>query len=184
AEQAFDGCPQGAEVVQRSAFGAVKYDISDSTNVFAQIMAGRTESNTHGRRGNPEMGQQYFGTVYRENPFLPPELAAEMDRLGLTSLRIDKIGQLRGPCIDNIYDDRSDSKISQMWSSSAGFETKLPNEWLLRGTYQYGESKLTSEAENMARIDHWYLSMDAVRDPTTGAIICNVQRVNPTPAQL
>ncbi|MDY6982686.1 MAG: TonB-dependent receptor [Pseudomonadota bacterium] len=184
AEQAFDGGPLGAEVVQRSAFAAVKYDISDSTNVFAQVMAGRTESNTYDRRGNPEMGQQYFGTVYRENPFLPPELAAEMDRLGLTSLRIDKIGQLRGPGYDNFYDGRNDSNISQMWSSSAGFETEFENDWLLRGTYQYGESKLTSEAENMARIDHWYLSMDAVRDPATGAIVCNVQRVNPSMAQL
>src|SRR5262249_40150292 len=27
-------------------------------------------------------------------------------------------------------------------------------------------------------------AMDAVRDPNTGAIVCNVQRFNPTPAQL
>src|SRR5690606_9845345 len=113
----------------------------------------RTESNTYGRRGNHEMGQQYFGTVYRENPFLPPELAAEMDRLALASLRIDKIGQLRGPGINNFYDGRNDSNISQMWSASAGFETEFENDWLLRGTYQYGESKLTSESENIARID-------------------------------
>jgi outer membrane receptor protein involved in Fe transport len=185
AERAFDGGVLGNEVIQRSGFAGIKYDVTDKTNVFAQVMLGRTESNTHGRRGNAEMGtNSYFGTVYRDNAFLPPELAAEMDRLGLTSLRIDKIGQLRGPGYDNFYDDRNDSNISQMWSASTGFESILPNDWSLRGTYQYGESKLTSEAENIARLDNWYLSMDAVRDPDTGAIVCKVQQVNPSMADL
>jgi iron complex outermembrane receptor protein len=184
AEQAFDGGPSGAEVVQRSGFGALKFDVTDNTQLFGQMMIGRTESNTYGRRGNPEMGQQYFGTIYRENPFLPPELAAEMDRLSLSSVRIDKIGQVRGSDKSNFYDGRDDSNISAMWSTSAGFDTKLPNGWDLRGTYQYGESKLTSEAQNIIRVDHWYLSMDAVRDPATGGIVCNVQRVNPSIAQL
>ncbi len=183
-KQAFNGGPFGAEVIQHSGFGGFKYDISDSTNVFGQIMMGRTESNSYNRRGNPEMGQQYFGTIYRDNAYLPPELATEMDRLGLTSVRIDKIGQLRTGSNRNFYDDRNDSNISQMWSTTFGFDHTFDNDWSLRGTYQYGESKLTSEGENMIRVDHWYLAMDAVRDPATGAIVCNVQKRNPTMAEL
>jgi iron complex outermembrane receptor protein len=184
AMQAFNGGPFGAEVIQHSGFGGIKYDLTDSTNIFGQIMMGRTESNSYNRRGNPEMGQQYFGTIYRDNAFLPPELAAEMDRLKLTSVRIDKIGQVRSGNNRNFYDSRNDSNISQMWSTTFGFDHTFGNDWNLRGTYQYGESKLTSEGENMIRVDHWYLAMDAVRDPNTGAIICNVQKVNPTMAQL
>jgi outer membrane receptor protein involved in Fe transport len=184
AEQAFDGGPSGAEVVQRSAFGGLKYDITDRTQIFGQVMMGRTESNTYGRRGNPEMGQQYFATAYIENPFMPEALRNAMIADNRTSIRIDKLGQLRGPNNHNFYDDRNDSNISQMWSASAGFTTLFPNDWELRGNYQYGESKLTSEGQNIARIDRWYMAMDAVRDPATGAIICNVQRYNPTPEQL
>ena len=184
AMRAFNGGPFGAEVIQHSGFGGFKYDVSDSTNIFGQIMMGRTESNTYNRRGNPEMGQQYYGTIYRENPFLPPELAVEMDRLGLASVRIDKIGQIRNSNNRNFYDDRNDSNISQMWSTSFGFDHTFENNWALRGTYQYGESKLTSEAENMLRIDHWYMAIDAVRDPASGAIRCNVQVRNPSIAEL
>jgi len=183
-ELAFNGGPFGNEVIQHSGFGGFKYDVSDSTQVYGQIMLGRTESNSSGRRGNPEMGQLYFGTIYRDNAFLPPELAAEMDRLKMSSVRIDKIGQVRTGSNRNFYDDRNDSNISQMWSSTFGFEHSFENNWNLSGKYQYGESKLTSEGENMVRVDHWYMAMDAVRDPATGAIMCNVQRVNPSMAQL
>jgi len=182
--QAFNGGPFGNEVIQHSGFGGFKYDLTDTTEIFGQLMMGRTESNAYNRRGNPEMGQQYFGTIFRGNPFLPPELAAEMDRLNLPSVRIDKIGQVRTGTNKNFYDNRNDSNISQMWSASLGFDHALANGWDLRGTYQYGESGLTSEGENMIRVDHWYLAMDAVRHPTTGAIMCNIQLQNPSIAQL
>jgi iron complex outermembrane receptor protein len=184
AMDSFDGGPNGNEVIQRSAFGAIKYDVTDSTQLFAQIMAGRTESNTHDRRGNPEMGQQYVGTLYSGNPFLPPELQAEMTRLNLPSVTFAKIGQVRSESNVNWGDDRNTADIAQMWSATAGFDHQFANEWNLRGSYQYGESYLTSEGENYSRIDNWYLAMDAVRNPTTGAIQCNIQRVNPSLAQL
>lgn len=185
-EMAFDGGGglSGNEVIQHSGFAGLKYDISDSTNVFGQIMMGRTESNQYGRRGNPEMGAIYTATIFRENAFLPPELAAEMDRLGLTQINFAKIGQVRTAKNKNFYDDRDNSDISQMWSASVGFEHLFANDWSLRGNYQYGESKLTSEAEGIIRVDHWFMAMDAVRDPATGAIVCNVQLRNPTIAEL
>ena len=184
AMNSFDGGPNGNEVIQRSGFGAIKFDMTDSTQLFAQIMAGRTESNTHGRRGNPEMGQQYVGTLYSGNPFLPPELQAEMTRLNIPSVTIAKIGQIRGPDKVNWGDDRSTADIAQMWSATAGFDQQFGDNWNLRGSYQYGESKLTSEGINYSRIDNWYLAMDAVRHPTTGAIMCNIQVVNPSLEQL
>src|SRR5690606_18163468 len=184
AEAAFDGGPLGAEVVQRSAFAALQYDLTDSTSVFAQVMLGRTESNTHGRRGNPEMGQQYYATIYADNAFMPETLRQAMIAEGLESIELHKIGQLRGPNIRNFYDNRSDSNISRMFSASIGIDHRFANGWDLRASYQLGESKLTSSAYNIIRIDRWYMAMDAVRDPATGAIVCNVQRYNPTPEQL
>src|SRR5688572_3293438 len=185
AEAAFDGAaPQGAEVIQHSGFGGFKYDLTDTTELFGQIMLGRTESNTYGRRGNPEMGNAYRAQISVENAFLPPELKQAMVDANLTEVTINKIGQVRTATNNNFYDNRDDSNISQMWSASAGFDTALPNGWDLRGSYQYGESYLTTEAEGIIRVDHWYLAQDAVRDPKTGAIVCKVQQVNPTMAQL
>jgi outer membrane receptor protein involved in Fe transport len=184
AEASFDGGPSGAEVVQRSAFAALQYDVNDSTSVFAQVMTGRTESNTHGRRGNPEMGQQYYGTIYVDNAFLPETLRQAMIDEGLDSIQLHKIGQVRGPGMRNFYDDRSDANISRMVSATIGVDHQFANGWDLRASYQRGSSKLTTAAHNIVRIDRWYMAMDAVRDPNTGAIVCNVQRYNPTPEQL
>jgi Outer membrane receptor proteins, mostly Fe transport len=184
AERSFINGAQGAEVVQRSGFGAIKYDISDNTNVFAQVMMGRTESNQLDRLGALEMGQQYYVQAYIENPFLPDVVRDAMIAEGRQSIEIQKIGQIRIPGKTNIADGRDDKNISQMWSASAGFEHIFENDWSLRGTYQYGESKLTSAAYNILRIDRLHMAIDAVRDPQTGAIICNVQRYNPTPEQL
>ena len=183
-EAAYNGGPFGAEVIQRSGFGGFKYDLTDATQLFGQVIMGRTESNTYNRRGNPEMGNTYNATIYRDNAFLPPELATEMDRLGLTSLRFDKIGQVRTATNYNFYDRRTDYNISQMWSGSVGFDHQFANDWTLRGTYQYGKSKLTSEADGIIRVDNWYLALDTIKNPTTGAIQCYIQKVNPTMAQL
>ncbi|MEX2367314.1 MAG: TonB-dependent receptor, partial [Pseudohongiellaceae bacterium] len=129
------------------------------------------------------MGQGYYWTAYADNAFMPETLRQAMIAEGLESVRIYKIGQVNEPGYDNFYNNRNDINISQMWSASAGFDHMFDNGWSLRGTYQYGESKLTSEGENMLRIDRWYMAMDAVRDPDTGSIICNVQRYNPSAAE-
>lgn len=173
-----------AEVQQRSAFGAVKYSLADSTEVFGQVMLGRTESNTNDRLGGLEMGDAYFVQAYVDNPFLPDVVRNAMIASNRTSIRIDKIGQIRIPGRVNIADGRDDKNISQMWSATAGFDHVFENDWALRGSYQYGESKLTTAAYDMLRIDRLAMAIDAVRDPVTGGIICNVKRYNPTPAQL
>ncbi|MFZ9585604.1 MAG: TonB-dependent receptor plug domain-containing protein, partial [Pseudohongiellaceae bacterium] len=173
-----------SEVQQRSAFGAVKYAFTDATEVFGQIMLGRTESNTNDRLGALEMGDAYFVQAYVDNPFLPDTVRNAMIAQNRTSIRIDKIGQVRIPGKHNIADGRDDKNISQLWSATAGFDHLFANDWALRGSYQYGESKLTTAAYDMLRIDRLAMAIDAVRDPATGAIMCNVQRFNPTPAQL
>src|SRR5690606_9168621 len=121
---------------------------------------------------------------YSDNAFLPDPLREAMVAEGHDSIQLHKIGQLRGPNISNFYDNRSDSNISRMFSASIGFDHAFANGWDLRASYQTGESKLTSAAHNIIRIDRWYMAMDAVRDPVTGALMCNVQRYNPTPEQL
>src|SRR5690606_1505310 len=107
---------------------------------------GRTESNTHDRLANLEMGQQYGPTIFIDNAFLPETVRQAMIAEGVDSFTLQKIGQIRGPGNVNIYDGRDDKNISQMWSAAFGFDHTFANGWDLRGSYQYGESKLTSAA--------------------------------------
>ena len=50
ANRAFENGPYGAETVTRSMFTGAKYDFTDSLSGFAQIMVGRAETNSPGRR--------------------------------------------------------------------------------------------------------------------------------------
>ncbi|MDT8397532.1 MAG: TonB-dependent receptor [Pseudomonadales bacterium] len=185
ADQAFNGGAFGNEVVQRSGFAGFKYDVSDSFNVFGQILAGRTESNTAGRRGNPHLQTDtWHATIFADNAFLPENIRQAMVDEGLDSFRMDKLGQIRAPGITNFFDDRDDRNTSRMWSGTLGADAVLPNGWDVRVSYQHGDSKVQTSARKILRVDRLFLAMDAVVDPNTGDIVCNIALHNPTKAEL
>ncbi len=183
AERAFDGGPSGNEVEQHSTFFGIKHDLNSDLSIYGQAMYGKTASNTRGVRGNPHLQDSWHGTIYVDNPFLPDEVRQAMIAEGLESFRFDKLGQLRGPQYNNWVDERDTSDTSRMWSFSSGFNLRL-HDMDLRGSMQRGKSRVRSEGFNMQRIDKLFLALDAVRDPETGAIVCNVQLYNPSPEQL
>jgi outer membrane receptor protein involved in Fe transport len=176
--------PAGAEVVQRSFFSAVKYDVSDSFSVRAQAMAGRTESTTSGIRGSMSIaGGSYDYTIYVDNPYLPEEVRNEMISAGLDSISVAKRGQIPVDYGRNAYDDRSNRNLSQMGSVTLGFDWDIDANWHLTGNYQTGKSKVQTGFINVPRIDKYYLSVDAVTN-SNGDIVCNISNVNPTADEL
>jgi outer membrane receptor protein involved in Fe transport len=182
--QAFARGPDGNEVVQRSFFSAVKYDVSESLSVRAQAMAGRTESNASNLRSQMTIaGASYAYTLFADNPYLPQAVRDEMIRTNRQSITIEKRGQIRVPGRLNAYDDRGNRDISQMESVTVGFDWDIDGNWQMTGNYQVGNSKVQTGSLNMPRIDKYYLSIDAVRN-NAGQIVCNISNVNPTNAQL
>jgi len=182
ANRAFGSGLGGNAVVSRSAFAAAKYDFSDSFSAFAQIMAGRSESNTVSNRGGASLQDGWFATIYRENAFLPASVAAQMDAAGLKSFQLHKLGALEGAREPGVGSDNRGVFGTYSWS--VGFDAELPNGWDMRGSWQSGESHKRTGIYDEIRVDRIFLAMDAVRDPATGAIVCNVQLFNPTAAQL
>jgi len=178
---AFGSPINGNEVVSRTAFAAVKYDFSDSVSGFAQILAGRSESNSVSYRGGYSLQDGWFATLYRENPYLPASVTSAMDAAGITSVQLHKLGSYRGVLEPGIGSDNRGVFGTYSWST--GLDIVLPNGWDLRASWQSGESHKRTGIYDEIRVDRMFLSIDAVRD-TNGAIVCNVQRFNPTPAQL
>ena len=176
------GGPDGAGVVQRSGFLGLKYALTSEVSLFGQALVGRTESTNRGEHSSFTMGPpSYTLTIYRENPFIPPEVAAVMDARGMTSFGINKSSS--SP--DNLQPGQEFSKtVFTMQSWQLGFDAALPNGWDLRGSWQSGESDKRAGEYGSIRIDREALARDAVRDPATGAIVCNVTLRNPTVAEL
>jgi hypothetical protein len=181
ANNAFENGPYGAETISRSMFTAAKYDFSDSVSGFAQVMIGRAETNSPGRRSQYFLRDNFHATIYRDNAFLPPSVAAAMDTAGITSFQLHKAGAFKG---DNNVDEGDGKEAFTTYSWSTGIDAVLPNGWDLRASWQSGQSDNRAGLYGQIRIDRMFLGMDAVRDPKTGAIVCRVQLYNPTPAQL
>lgn len=181
--RAFEGGPSGNEVVNRSGFLGAKYDVSNSLSAFAQVLVGRSESRFRTMRGGTELSDGWHMNVYRDNAFLPEEVGAAMDEAGITSVQLWKNGGLIENLNSDIHQGES-SGVFTTWAWSVGFDAVLPNGWDWRASWQSGESHKRGGIYDKQRADRIALAMDAVRDPATGAIVCNVQLYNPTPEQL
>lgn len=181
ANRATDSGPYGAGTKQRSAFLGLQYGFSDSVTGFAQLMMGRAETLSLNRRSDYVLRSRWAATIYRDNAYLPAEVAQAMDAAGIDSFELQKAGAFIGDNNIGLGDGR---EVFDILSLSAGLDVVLPNGWDLRASWQSGESENLSGLYGQTRIDRMFLGMDAVRDPETGAIVCRVQLFNPSEAEL
>ena len=172
----------GAEVDNRSGFLGLQYGLTDSVNLIAQAMVGRTESKDHAEHESFNRAFPWFMTIYRENPFIPDSVARIMDENGVDSFRLSKDGSFLGDLEPSTLEYTKTVFTTE--SLRVGFEAVLANGWDLTGSWQTGESRKRGGEYPSTRVDREALARDAVRDPATGAIVCNVQLYNPTEAEL
>lgn len=172
----------GQAVTNRSSFFGAQYEFSDNLSGFVQAMAGRSESRSISNLGGMTFTGSWHGTVYRNNAFLAPAIGQAMDAAGVDVMQIWKNELPQDP--KNLDYGWEDSGVFGTYAWAAGFDYTLPNEWQVRSSWQTGESHRRTGIFNEQRVDRTYLALDAVRHPTTGQIVCNVQLYNPTPAQL
>ena len=178
----------GNEVANRTFFSALKYDVSDSVSVFGQVMIGRTKANQVVRNGGYEASDAWHATIFRNNAYLPPSVAAAMDAAnkgaGIDSFQLWRNGGFAKDAGSEIKIRDRQATVFGTYSWNLGVDVELPNDWDLRASWQSGESKKVGGWLDGLRADRLALAMDAVRDPKTGTIVCNVQLYNPNPAQL
>ena len=203
ANRAFNGGPEGAEVVNQNYFAGITFDVTDNTRFFANLMGGATESNELNRRGIPHLTNPWYGTIFADNPFLPANVRQAMIDEGVESFRLEKQGNVFGQ--EGDYGN-AENRFSRYegWTLQLGLDVALGDNWNMSARFQRGESDRDTLIANESRVDRRFLAIDAVEvyldnrdldadglpdlvseaDRGTGAIICNVQRYNPTPAQL
>ena len=178
----------GNEVVNRSYFSALKYDASDSVSVFGQVLIGRTEANQVVRNGGYEASDGWHATIFRNNAYLSPSVAAAMDAAnkgaGIDSFQLWRNGGFIKDLGSEVKVRDRQATVFGTISWNLGVDVVLPNDWDLRASWQSGESKKRGGWLDGLRADRLTLAMDAVRDPKTGTIVCKVQLDNPTLAQL
>jgi iron complex outermembrane recepter protein len=176
------GGPTGNRVNENSAFVGLQYDINDRVQVFGNALFGSSASDAVDIRGNPELEDPFNATIFSGNPYLPAAVQAEMTAKGIASFKLNKIGQFPG--LSNYNQAESARNVHSMFTWSVGADAELTDNWHLKGTWQSGRSRKFTAVRGEVRTDRIFLAIDAVRDPSTGNIICNVQRFNPTNAAI
>lgn len=158
-----------------SVFAYADYEVTDAITVYAQFTRGR---NRQKQNGAPPAALLNFvpvltsATIYSGNPFLPAEVQAIMDANDIESFNLGRIGH-PSDFGGQYYDDATTQNVG-----TVGFEAEIPGDgflggWNLEAFYQYGHSRRVWDQYGF-RVDRIHAALDAVRDPDTGQIVCNV----------
>ncbi len=203
------GGPAGSEVVQNTGFFGAKYELSDALDIFADVLVGHVESNQNQSVSAATMSSQWAYSVYRENAFLPESVRQIMVTENRPRFLIHKGGSYLDEL--DVYNTSESRNEFDSESLRFGVDWSMSDRWDMRLSLQTGETEKMTGVFDGLRVDRLALAADAVeiyndrRDVTgdtgvgpadgrpdlvapadrgTGTIVCNVQRYNPTEAQL
>lgn len=144
------------------------YDISDRTRVFFEGGYSEVDSNSSLEALATDNSDARLpdGTVSsglsRLNPFIPPEILADMDRLGVDTLPMIK--RMKG-----VF-DRSNVNKRDFYRFVLGFDGEVFDEWKWEVYYNQSRTKESTASETALR-DRYYYALDAIAGPG-GTPIC------------
>jgi outer membrane receptor protein involved in Fe transport len=166
------------EYERDSSYVYVDYDVGDNVALFFQGIYGNsvtTSANLPGQFQGPFSPM----IIYSGNAFLPPSIQQIMTDNNIASFTLNRMGHSSdlGRAGASTIQDIS---LSQR---TIGFEADLDTDgffdgWRLDGYYQYGENKTKASQIGGIRLDRIHLAHDAVINPATGAVVCNVTLVS------
>ena len=145
-------------------------DVGDTMSLYAMGIYSTVKA-SHIGPGAFDFGR----TVFSGNPFIPTAIQTRMTNEGISSFGLLKytvfdIGTIPG--IDN----------TDHFSLFAGLDGEVDlfgNQYSWDINYAYGDTKHDARATNLLENRKWAAATDAVTDPATGNIVCNVTLTHP-----
>lgn len=161
---------------RESAFLHYNHEVSESINVYGQIIYGRSVTNS------PAFTSLMFGpwqgTLFADNAFLPESVRTSMAQQGLDSVGFARLASTRDLGIARFEQE------NRTLSGTVGFTANfagggLFEGWTLDGYYQFGQNENRIREFNYPRVDRIFLAMDAVT-AADGSIVCRAAQFNPS----
>jgi len=151
-------------------FGRFDYEIGDTTKAYVQ--AGYSQTNTVSHEQNLISTASSTGiTIYSGNPYLLPQYQAELTATNTPSFNLARYNSDFGNLL-GLHDQTSS------FSVTAGLDGKIGGfDWDLY--YTHGVGKTSQRTTNNTNTERLYAALDAVRDPSTGNIVCRVTLADP-----
>jgi len=155
---------------RENLFARVSFELSDNIEIFAQAMYAAADE-TSNSVANYRTGDI---TVYADNPYIPVAVKQSMDNLGLASFRMGTMNYDLGGTTPTY--DRSVRRF--LLGAEGDFEA-IGTAWTWDVHGSYGKHKGYSAAINTYKPAKYNLAIDAVRNPTTGQIVCRSTLTDP-----
>jgi outer membrane receptor protein involved in Fe transport len=142
--------------------GVATFDITPDQHLYAE--------GTYSHIQVKDWRQPAFGsgatayTITRDNPYISPSLAALMDANGRKSINVSRFDVDAGR--------RGEDTTRDTTRFVVGANGVVTGDWQYDGYLDYGVTKETRNNLNNRINDRFYASIDAVRDPSSGQIVC------------
>jgi len=151
-------------VDRQSVFTRASYDLADNVTVFAQA----SWSHSYAFNYNSTQYDLANKNIRSGNAFIPASVQAQMTALGITQFTL---GTMNGdiPRIGHFHDRIVKRFVAGADGTFDAFETG----WAWSAYYQKGISRLSENIQTTHRA-RYAAAIDAVRHPTTGAIVCSI----------
>jgi iron complex outermembrane recepter protein len=161
-----------------NAFTYVDFDVNDDLNVYAQGLYSESLLSRKGLVGGYGAGGLHSLTIFQNNAFLPASVRNTMVANNIASVTFNRQISPQDGAI-GYTEDETVQKVGTL-----GFKSTLRTDGFLDGWHVDGHMQLGSTELDWAQIggtrqDRVFLAADAVADPVTGVIKCNIDIVSP-----
>jgi iron complex outermembrane receptor protein len=158
-----------------SLFAHYDFDLSDSTTLYAQFLAGNNEVNSVGTLPLGIAG--WAGTVYSGNPFLPANVQQLMTANNIQSFLLERYHTTADLARDRFITDNDTRSLT--FGADREIQGGVFEGWTMGGYAQLGTNDNRITQVDFIRSDRLPEAMDAVRHPVSGEIVCRAALFNP-----
>jgi iron complex outermembrane receptor protein len=163
-----DGAGPSASVYTNKVYGRIEFDLTDTLTFSARLNAAESENFQPFNLERDAVATAF--TIFRENAFLPADIAARMDQARVSSFRLGRINREFGRYTNDYY--------SNTFDFAFGLDGRLAKDWTWHAGYSNGETKMHGQVTNNPTLVNLFAAADAVRD-ANGNIVCRVSVTNP-----
>lgn len=155
-----------------NAFAYLSMEVGGSTEVYAQALFSDQKLRAANTPGDFQAAAGQPMTIFADNAFLPQSVRDAMAANEVASFTFGRIGHSSDIGFDSFV-----TQTTQTRSGTIGFRSEPGGGplrgWTLDGYYQFGKTDVDA-GQSGIRIDRLYMALDAVTDPATGQVVCNV----------
>ncbi len=162
--------PLDPRINRKSAFARLSYEVTDNIEIYGQAQFGETTVL------NICCAQFSVGNIniQSDNAFIPDEVAAQAQALGVTSFRMGSF-HADLPRLGS-YNVRLTNRY--VVGVDGDFDA-LNTNWTWNAYYQNGRTRVSSRGTNLWSRAAFNQAIDSVRDPNTGTAVCRSTLTDP-----